>query len=677
MATTKGVRTHVDDERDLGHLASCFEQEKDTGFFFVSSSSTSPPLHRDVKASLSSKCQNLWNACTFHESDGDDEMQFHTIPQLFALLDEAMRDLRRYQGGVAYAQSERKSGHDAHRIANAMNALIFFKPWFDSLVYIGSSQHSSMQKLYFEKNPENQAKLDQKGKAKLYSAFFLPPIEGCLQRSELDSQNSKKWLTGLVKGQRKDIFKRMTELISFTNELLNIDLHFFEKKVPKTTMAMRKTEIDILIESIVEEHRITVEENQRIQRLHRRLCNMFNMKWKIKNSLLAYKLTLYGSLYTQLGVRGSDCDFSLDVICADSGEVVPLNTLLYDVKYCSFKHEDENQRRREIKTHIYRAADNLRRSGGFRDIQPVVNARVPVISAYDSDTSVAFDICLDNSRAVKNSTLLREYANLDYRVRDLILMVKVWTKANRIGCARYSGLSSYSWSILVIFFLQRTDFIPNLQCPLFIKRHRSKNKSSSSNFPQNFLSASEVLSAGIWQSPNSNITLSTLLFGFFSFYHIQYNSNLFTVSIRLGREGDLIKGCFCDSSRIDRMSIEDPFETCSTDMKHDLGTPMGDTGQIKISKTLKVAFEELSRVFYENRDLEECVRKILTPNDSENGKGKKSSTKKSKNKKSKHKKSKQVESTSTKMSQYKVVVHSEIPQKSPSAKKSTKRMIKK
>jgi len=46
----------------------------------------------------------------------------------------------------------------------------------------------------------------------------------------------------------------------------------------------------------------------------------------------------------------------------------------------------------------------------------------------------------------------------------------------------------------------------------------------------------------------------------------------------LGRDADLLKSAFPRSSRFDRICIEDPFETCSSEYTHDLGTHLNLKG---------------------------------------------------------------------------------------------------
>ena len=53
-----------------------------------------------------------------------------------------------------------------------------------------------------------------------------------------------------------------------------------------------------------------------------------------------------------------------------------------------------------------------------------------------------------------NSLLLKTYGKIDPRVIPLVLLVKEWAKRRGIKNPSNSTLSSYSYSLLVIYFLQ-------------------------------------------------------------------------------------------------------------------------------------------------------------------------------------------------------------------------------
>lgn len=86
-----------------------------------------------------------------------------------------------------------------------------------------------------------------------------------------------------------------------------------------------------------------------------------------------------------------------------------------------------------------------------------------------SSSHSSFDICFLNDIAVANSNLLREYSLIDSRVRDVMIQVKRFCKHHGVNSSANGTISSYSWNILCIFYLQCIEFIPNLQDPVLME----------------------------------------------------------------------------------------------------------------------------------------------------------------------------------------------------------------
>lgn len=53
---------------------------------------------------------------------------------------------------------------------------------------------------------------------------------------------------------------------------------------------------------------------------------------------------------------------------------------------------------------------------------------------------------------------------VDWRVKPLVLIVKLWAQKHQINSAHHSSLSSYSLALMVIHFLQTGLEIPILPC---------------------------------------------------------------------------------------------------------------------------------------------------------------------------------------------------------------------
>jgi DNA polymerase sigma len=111
---------------------------------------------------------------------------------------------------------------------------------------------------------------------------------------------------------------------------------------------------------------------------------------------------------------------------------------------------------------LYHVADCFL-SSGFKNVQTIALARVPVVKLEDPVHGFEVDICLNNRIAACNTALLRTYLRMDDRIRDVVFLVKAWTKARCISDSAGGSLSSYGWVILVIHFFQQIGLLPNLQ----------------------------------------------------------------------------------------------------------------------------------------------------------------------------------------------------------------------
>ncbi|KAJ3666288.1 hypothetical protein Zmor_001741 [Zophobas morio] len=91
-------------------------------------------------------------------------------------------------------------------------------------------------------------------------------------------------------------------------------------------------------------------------------------------------------------------------------------------------------------------------------------AKVPILKFKNKDTGFKVDLNCNNIVGIQNTRLLYSYAQLDWRVRPLVVIVKIWAQANNINDAKNMTISSYSWTLMVIHFLQCGVFPPVLPC---------------------------------------------------------------------------------------------------------------------------------------------------------------------------------------------------------------------
>lgn len=92
-------------------------------------------------------------------------------------------------------------------------------------------------------------------------------------------------------------------------------------------------------------------------------------------------------------------------------------------------------------------------SGIVKEVELIV-AKVPILKFKDLLTGFEIDLNCNNSIGIHNTHLLHCYARLDWRVRALVVIIKVWAQANNINDAKNMTISSYSLALMVINYLQ-------------------------------------------------------------------------------------------------------------------------------------------------------------------------------------------------------------------------------
>ncbi|XWS77154.1 hypothetical protein CRYUN_Cryun01aG0237300 [Craigia yunnanensis] len=126
------------------------------------------------------------------------------------------------------------------------------------------------------------------------------------------------------------------------------------------------------------------------------------------------RLYLYGSCANTFGVSKSDIDV------------------------CIAFNEDIN------KSEILLKLADILQSDNLQNVQALTRARVPIVKLMDPATGISCDICINNVLAVVNTKLLRDYAKIDARLRQLAFIVKHWAKSRGVNETYQGTLSSYA-----------------------------------------------------------------------------------------------------------------------------------------------------------------------------------------------------------------------------------------
>ncbi|KAK0541014.1 hypothetical protein OC842_000220 [Tilletia horrida] len=177
----------------------------------------------------------------------------------------------------------------------------------------------------------------------------------------------------------------------------------------------------------------------------------------------------FGSTATGMALRDSDLD--LCILDPDRAEF-PAST---SSALCnSFLAETQEQLPGYYKVRSVSRA--LERNGGFRQLNPIVGAKVPIVKYVDRQTQISGDINVNNRFGVVNSAMIAAYCDLRPRlVRPLITFVKqcfkVWGLNDPAGANGPASFNSYTLALLVIQYLQGQNVLPNLQHVALLKAY--------------------------------------------------------------------------------------------------------------------------------------------------------------------------------------------------------------
>ncbi|KAF7825976.1 UTP:RNA uridylyltransferase 1 [Senna tora] len=299
------------------------------------------------------------------------------------------------------------------------------------------------------------------------------------------------------------------------------------------------------------------EEKAKQKQLLTLLENLVNKEWP--NA----KLYLYGSCANSFGVSKSDIDVCLAI-------------------------DETDMDKSEI---LLKLADILK-SDNLQNVQALTRARVPIVKLMDPVTGISCDICINNLLAVVNTKLLRDYAQIDARLRQLAFIIKHWAKSRGVNETYQGTLSSYAYVLMCIHFLQqrRPAILPCLQ------EMESTYSVAVDDIECAFFDQVEKLHDFGHQNKE---TIAQLVWGFFYYWAYCHDYTSSVISVRTGtiiskREKDWTRRIGNDRHLI---CIEDPFE-----VSHDLGRVV-DKFSIKV---LREEFERAADVL--QFDPNPCVK---------------------------------------------------------------------
>uniref|UniRef100_H2ZK19 Poly(A) RNA polymerase mitochondrial-like central palm domain-containing protein n=1 Tax=Ciona savignyi TaxID=51511 RepID=H2ZK19_CIOSA len=259
-------------------------------------------------------------------------------------------------------------------------------------------------------------------------------------------------------------------------------------------------------------------------------------------------LHLFGSSVNGFGTNSSDLDICLS---------------------CS----PNLQKRRLIRT----VANKLRSIDSIEKLWSRPRTRVPIISFIHKPSQFEVELSINNHWPLHNSDLLRRYSAVDERCRVLVHLMKHVAKQSCIIGPQHQFISSYAYTLMVVHYLQHTHppVLPVLQ-QLQRPHNAGEPPHTLDGCSTYFYKRSNQHLRSAWPDLHTNEqSCGELWKGMLSFYT---DGGGRVVSIRRISP---------PHSKMDRLQIEDPFET-----HRDLGSNLTPHTMHRIQQVLQYALDQ-------------------------------------------------------------------------------------
>ncbi|XP_042305695.1 terminal uridylyltransferase 7 [Sceloporus undulatus] len=284
-----------------------------------------------------------------------------------------------------------------------------------------------------------------------------------------------------------------------------------------------------------------------------------NLESFIQQEFRGTKLNLFGSSKNGFGFKQSDLDICMTIDGLETAEELDCIKIIEEL------------------------ARVLKKHSGLRNILPITTAKVPIVKFFHVRSGLEVDISLYNTLALHNTRLLSCYAAIDSRVKYLCYTMKVFTKMCDIGDASRGSLSSYAYTLMVLYFLQQRSppVIPVLQ---EIYKEPKKPEMLVDGWNVYFFDRLEELPA-VWPDFGKNKeSVGELWLGLLRFYTEEFDFKEHVICIRRKSLLTTFKKQWTSKYIV----IEDPF-----DLNHNLGAGLSR----KMTNFIMKAFINGRRVF--------------------------------------------------------------------------------
>mmetsp|Transcript_69845 Transcript_69845/g.128786 ORF Transcript_69845/g.128786 Transcript_69845/m.128786 type:complete len:548 (-) Transcript_69845:55-1698(-) len=223
----------------------------------------------------------------------------------------------------------------------------------------------------------------------------------------------------------------------------------------------------------------------------------------------------------------------------------------------------------------------IKRHDLFLVKEEVLGARVPIVKLR-FEGSLDVDLSCHNLQPLLNTRLLRAYSRMDWKVKHFGLAVKFWAKGSQVCDASKAHLSSYTFTLLMLYFLQvhPAVLLPVLPVEAF-QDYASK---------ESVLRVRSVIANWVCLMP-----LPELLVRFFEFYS-NHDSEGFdwgaeVVSVRTGIRGKSTEPIYSQlrGRDVNRLHVEDPYQ-----IERNLNCVLGKEEEYQLRTAFTDAFNDIT-----------------------------------------------------------------------------------
>ncbi|KAM4721976.1 terminal uridylyltransferase 4 [Rhinophrynus dorsalis] len=104
---------------------------------------------------------------------------------------------------------------------------------------------------------------------------------------------------------------------------------------------------------------------------------------------------------------------------------------------------------------LIQVLDILKNCAHYSDVVSDFHAKVPVVFCKDKKSGLTCKVSAGNDTACLTTELLAAVGKLEPAVIPLVLAFRYWAKLCHIDCQAEGGIPSYSFALMVVFFLQK------------------------------------------------------------------------------------------------------------------------------------------------------------------------------------------------------------------------------